>query len=80
MEKYISISIVYHNSEPIRMTKSYIIGDEPVKLIHFNSYAQAMRELRRLERHLHKMAELDINRYDHHLSTKTVWGWINKGA
>jgi len=72
MEKYISINIVYCNNEPIRMTKAYMIGNKPVKLLHFKSYAQAMQELRRMERRLHKAATLDINRYDYTICTKEM--------
>lgn len=76
MEKYISIDITYFDNEPVRMTKSYMIGDESVKLLHFKSYTQAMQELRRMERRLHKVAKLDVNSYDHTICSKTLYFFL----
>ena len=83
--KYVSISIVYNGNNPIFCDKCWGAIDPMSCDVIFSkvkplSYAQAMRELRRLERRLHKTAELDVNYRDHHLSAKTLWGWVSEGA
>ncbi len=83
--KYVSISIVYNGNNPISCSKCWGAIDPTSCNVIFSKvkalgYTDAMRELRRLERRLHKAAELDVNLFNHHLSAKTVWGWVNKGA
>lgn len=81
---YASIHITYVNSVPNFCLKCWGTID-PVTMQSSRtgckklSYKQAMQELRKLERRLHKTAELDVNLFDHHICKKTIWGWV-KGA
>lgn len=83
--KYVSITIVYDGNNAIHCNKCWGAIDPMSCDVVFSkakmlNYTDAMRELRRLERRLHKTAELDVNFRDYHLSAKTLWGWVSEGA
>lgn len=79
--KYVSINISYFNNTPVACSKCWgVIDSVSCQSVYKNaksiSYTQAMRELRKFERRLHKVAELDVNRFNPKLSSKTLWGWV----
>lgn len=79
--KYATIIITYSGNTPIYCSKGWgTIDAITLKSSNCGSkkltYADAMRELRRLERRLHTVAELDVNQFNHNICTKQVWGWV----
>ena len=55
---------------------SYIDEEENFELNIMVSYEEGMRELRKLEKRLNKIATLDVNRYNVHICTKQLVGII----
>ena len=84
MSKYVSITIDYTGNNPLHCCKCWGVIDSHCNVVYSKvktlEYEDAMRELRRFERRLHKAAELSVNYLAPHLSTKNLWGWVDEDA
>lgn len=84
MSKYVSISISYSGNTPFHCTKCWGVIDDKCNVVYSKAktlnYTDAMRELHKFERRLHKAPQLNINAYAPHICTKTLWGWVDEGA
>lgn len=72
---HICISITYFNNRPAHMIKLYYKPEiDDFEIYRFNTYKQAMTEMRKMERRLHKSAILEINQFDKEICTKVIRG------
>lgn len=69
---FYSITITYYDSKPATMAKYVETSDGDLERYDYPSYADAMRELRQMEKLLGRMAVMDINRYDRDICTKSL--------
>ena len=79
MKKFMSVRVTICEGSCINGGFIYYSDDEDqIELAYETSYEAAMKELRKLEKRLGKVATLTINEFDRAIAYKEVYGYLDK--
>lgn len=79
MKKYMSVQVTISKDSCLHGARIYYSDEElGLELCHTVGYEQGMKELRRLEKRLGRVAKLVINRYNPKIAYKELYGFLDR--
>lgn len=79
MKRFMAVRITICEGSSIHGGHIYYTDDEAGLELSTNvSYEEGMIQLRKLEKLLHKSAEITVNRYDSAIAYKDLFGYIDR--
>ena len=79
MKRYMSVRITISEGSCLHGASIYYTDDElGLELSYTTDYEQGMKELRKLEKRLGKVAHLVINRFNPTIAYKELYGYIDR--
>lgn len=79
MKKYMAVTITIYSGSCANRAHLYYSDDElGLEISTAVSYEEGMKQLRRLEKHLDKPAQMRINQFDREIAYKELYGFIDR--